>query len=368
MVTLQTIHEFASKLNAFTKHLNETKDPADDILRDANELYETAEKIVEEVGYKSIYFDRMSVEYFSFLDGYTDYLYGSDNDNDDEEEYCEDEYESDNDNVNEKVEIDVDLILTIAERYFEGYDIYGPYLKERCGDSDNVYSEVFKDYRNMFNTLLSCYNKKEDFGKAKTFIQKAIDAVECKDPEDDYYLISLYENLGRINWRLGELDDAIEAFETARKMLEYSDDEARDISIACMLWGVYEDKGDYENALKCANTYSNYVQFCDPCSDEASESLVELAELYLKAGDLHFAEFDLERAIRNYDPESGYKPNWLPYAYSVYSKFYAAKGDLDKAKEYLEKAYADYIELFGEDDEITQSVKEQLDQYNTETK
>lgn len=362
MATLQSVHEFASKLNAFTMRLNETKDPADDILRDANVLYETAEKIIAEVGFKSIYFDRMSVEYFSFLDGYTEYLFGSDND----EDHNEDEYESDNEivNVNEKDEIDVDLILKIAECYFEGYDAYGPYVKERSGDNDDIFAEVFNDYSNVFNTLLSCYKKIGDLAKAKKIIQKEIDRQESAGNmiyDDD--LGHLYEDLGRINGALGDTDGAIEAAEKALSLIIFDDYDPAEVIINCFLWEMYLKKGDYENALKNAHSYSNYIQWTDgEFSDEASESLVELAELYLKAGDLHSAEFNLDRAIRNYDPESGYIPNWLPYAYSVYSKFYAAKGDQIKAKESLEKAYVDSIEIFGEDDERTQSIKEQLTQ------
>ena len=168
-----------------------------------------------------------------------------------------------------------------------------------------------------------------------------------------------------------DTDKAISCYETVLQELEMELDEY-DPSLGNIyneLSCLYEDKGDIPNTLKYVEKYSEYIQDSEgELSEEASLSFIHLAELYNMNGDVDSSELYYNRALRNYTIGKGPKNENLPQVYFDLGTIYAEHGDKAKAKEYYEYAYADSVEINGKDDEITQFIKEQLNQFNTKTK
>lgn len=165
--------------------------------------------------------------------------------------------------------------------------------------------------------------------------------------------------------KAGDTDKAISCYEEALQDLERELDEYDPslIRIYDELSALYEEKEDFPNALKYLEKLTGCIQDSDgEFSDEASLSFIHLAELYNMTGDIASAELNYKKALRNYTSAKGPKNENLPQVYFELGSIYAERGEKNKAKEYFEEAYAASVEIDGEDNEITQFIKEQLDQ------
>lgn len=166
--------------------------------------------------------------------------------------------------------------------------------------------------------------------------------------------------------RNGDVDNAIINYEKALQELEMELDEYDPLlgKIYNELGCLYEDKGDIPNTLKYVEKESDYMQECEgEFSDVASLTFIHLAELYKMNDDLVSSELNYKKALRNYTNSKGPKNENLPQVYFDLGAIYAEQGDKVKAKEYYEHAYAESVEINGKDDEITQFIKEQLEQF-----
>ena len=166
--------------------------------------------------------------------------------------------------------------------------------------------------------------------------------------------------------RNGDIDTAITNYEKALQDLEMELDEYDPLlgKIYNELSCLYEDKGDIPNTLKFLEKYSDYIQDSEgESSEEASLNFIHLAELYKMNDDITSSELNYKKALRNYTSSKGPKNENLPQVYFDLGTIYAEQGDKVKAKEYYEYAYADSVEINGNDDEITLFIKEQLEQF-----
>ena len=165
--------------------------------------------------------------------------------------------------------------------------------------------------------------------------------------------------------KTGDIDKVIACYEDALQDLEMELDEY-DPSLARIyeeLSSLYEEKEDFTNAIKYLEKLSGCIQDSEgEFSEEAALSFIHLAELYNMNDDVASAELNYEKALRNYTNAKGPKNENLPQVYFELGSIYAERGEKNKAKEYFEKAYADSVEIDGEDNEITQFIKERLDQ------
>ena len=165
--------------------------------------------------------------------------------------------------------------------------------------------------------------------------------------------------------KTGDIDKAIACYEDALQDLEMELDEYDPLlaKIYEELSALYEEKEDFTNALKYLEKQSGCIQDSEgEFSEEAALSFIHLAELYNMNGDVASAELNYEKALRNYTNAKGPKNENLPQVYFELGSICAERGENNKAKEYFEKAYADSVEIEGEDNEITQFIKERLDQ------
>ncbi len=164
--------------------------------------------------------------------------------------------------------------------------------------------------------------------------------------------------------KAGDTVKAINCYEEALQDLEMELDEY-DPSLAKIydkLSALYEEKEDYTNALKYLEKLSDCIQDSEgEFSDEASLSFIHLAELYNMTGEMASAELNYKKALRNYTNAKGPKNENFPQVYFELGSICAERGERNIAKEYFEKAYAASLEIDGEDNEITQFFKEQLD-------
>ena len=165
--------------------------------------------------------------------------------------------------------------------------------------------------------------------------------------------------------KTGNLDKAIACYEEALQNLEMELDEY-DPSFAKIydeLSSLYEEKEDFSNAIKYLEKLSDCIQDSEgEFSEEAALSFIHLAELYNMNDDVASAELNYEKALRNYTNAKGPKNGNLPQVYFELGSICDERGDKNKAKEYFEKAYDDSVEIDGENNEITQFIKERLDQ------
>ena len=171
--------------------------------------------------------------------------------------------------------------------------------------------------------------------------------------------------------KASDTDKAITCYEKALEGLETVLDEYAPLAgtVYSELSYLYEDKGDIPNTLKYVEKYSQYIQHSEgESSEEASLSFIHLAELYKMNGDIASSELNYKKALRNYTISMSPKNENLPQVYFDLGIIYAEQGDKVKAKEYFELAYANSVEINGKDDEITQFIGEQLNQFKTETK
>lgn len=165
--------------------------------------------------------------------------------------------------------------------------------------------------------------------------------------------------------KAGDTAKAISSYEEALQDLEMELDEY-DPSLARIydeLSALYEEKEDFTNALKYLEKLSGCIQDSEgEFSDEASQSFIHMAELYNMTGDMASAELNYRKALQNYTSAKGPKNENLPQVYFELGSICAERGEKNKAKEYFEKAYATSVEINGEDNEMTQFIKEQLEQ------
>lgn len=166
--------------------------------------------------------------------------------------------------------------------------------------------------------------------------------------------------------KAGDTAKAISCYEEALQDLEMELDEY-DPSLARIyekLSALYEETAEFTNALKYLEKLSGCIQDSEgEFSDQASLSFIHLAELYNMTGDIASAELNYKKALRNYTSSKGPKNENLPQVYFELGSICAERGERNKAKEYFERAYATSVEIDGEDNEITQFIKEQLEQY-----
>jgi len=165
--------------------------------------------------------------------------------------------------------------------------------------------------------------------------------------------------------KAGDTAKAISCYEVALQNMEMELDEY-DSSLARVydeLSALYEEKEDFTNALKYLEKLSGCIQDSEgEYSDEASLVFIHMAELYNMTGDNVSAELNYKKALRNYTNAKGSKNENLPQVYFELGSICDERGEKNKAKEYFQKAYADCVEIDGEDNEITQFIKERLDQ------
>ncbi|MEM2900470.1 MAG: tetratricopeptide repeat protein, partial [Thermoplasmata archaeon] len=153
--------------------------------------------------------------------------------------------------------------------------------------------------------------------------------------KDQHGLGDAIRGRGWIEWRLGNLEKAIEYFKNALSNAESIGDTKVIASCYIDLGNVYGDKGEFEKAIEY---YSK--------SEKLLESLgeyFELARVYNNVGETYKEQGLLEKAIEYYEKciqtsEKSKNMILLAFGYQNCAEVYARLDRLDNAKEYADKA------------------------------
>lgn len=184
-----------------------------------------------------------------------------------------------------------------------------------------------------------------DYPAARRSYEDAVAVFEALR-ETGNLLSACYQNLGKLNVRLGAYAKAIELFEKDLLLGLSARDSITDLS---ELANVYQLEKDYQRAI---DHYQQALSFPTIAVEQEATILANLAELHGERGEqalgLQHIQQAIERfeALRQVDEEAAH---WYLYgAYLIRGSMALAAGTLDQAGEALDQAMAHAWAYFGD--------------------
>ena len=220
----------------------------------------------------------------------------------------------------------------------------------------NQYREQFyekqqwKNYIICLNGIGKNYIYKTEYDSALYFLNQALQLGETKLPTDYSLLAQIYNNLGTLNRKQGNLSGAIQLYRQAINAINVST-----INDSLILADIYQNlAASYYSLAEPDSTalYNNKsISIRQKILGEASQ---EIAQNYTLYGLIYLSRGNFDKALQNYQKslqirQAILRPNHpdIAQSYINLGVIYYQKGDYDRALDYHQKALKIKLQTVG---------------------
>ena len=220
-----------------------------------------------------------------------------------------------------------EIYLKMASDYYKlmDYDASIEYAEKV------IYSESPDELKyRAYRRVASCHLENSRWDEAMEMYRKLMESPDVE------MQVEAYRGMGKIYWRTGKHDLALENVEKAIELAQEINDMVLASSMKVDLANIQYDRGNYEEAERL------YLEAADNMEKEGA--LFELARTYNNLGEVYRYGGRMDEAIDAYQKciefsEKSNSINTLGYGLENLGTVYASLGRLDEAREYLDGAH-----------------------------